>query len=360
MSYNSNVGIGASSEPAAMTCWLLLQDTTGTSATDQSSDANPGTISGMGANPTTTTGPTSYLTSAFDFDGTDDIVTLDADTVVGGANPRTYACWVRADSGADNRFLDVGSISNAGTGTGFNLARGNTGADLRLGFFGHGVTCGNNSFPIDTWMHVAVRVNDSAADTGDVDVFINGVKQTLTTTFGSAVTLNTDNTTNRYLGGGRTTASGYEYFNGKIAEYIAYSSALSDADIADLATGPEPEVTTAPTISGSTPSGSTLTCSGQAAALPSPFASGSNGTITWSYQWTNSVSGDIGGETSSTYTSQASDVGDGVGCDVLPSNDGGSSAAEETSSSNTITVTSAASTVTRMNLQLFIPTRQQA
>ena len=68
MSHNSQFVAGAS-DPKF---WAPLQETTGTTAEDLSSNGYDGTISGMGANPTTETGPNSYLTSAFSYDKVDD------------------------------------------------------------------------------------------------------------------------------------------------------------------------------------------------------------------------------------------------------------------------------------------------
>lgn len=95
--------------------------------------------------------------------------------------------------------------------------------------------------------------------------------------------------------------------------------------------GPSPVVSTAPTVSGSAPVGSTLTCNG-----------GSwNATFTLSYQWTRNGS-NIGGATSSTYVTQAGDAGAAIGCTVTATGQQATNEAASSASSNTVTPTGAA------------------
>lgn len=89
-----------------------------------------------------------------------------------------------------------------------------------------------------------------------------------------------------------------------------------------------PVNTVAPTVSGSAPSGSTLsTTNGTWTGLPTP---------TYTYQWTSNGS-NISGATSSTYITLVGDVGNAIGCTVTATNTVNSASA---ASSNTITVTS--------------------
>lgn len=354
MSYNSLLGLGSHSEDANLLCHLTLQESSGTTCDDRSSNAYDGTLTGE-TDPTTATGPNSYLTSAFDMDGTDDRITLNASTIVGGSSARTYMFWFRPDTSFNGRFADWGINTTATSGRNLAAIRNDADQQLRLYFSAdHVVKTPTNSVLDNTWYHIGVRVPATVTNTDDVDALIDGVNQTLSLQTGSAQTLNTDNTSNRYLGGGISNASPL-YADGKFAGYCAFSRALSDAEVLEIASGPEPENTVAPTVSGSTAQGSTLTCSPGTWALPSPFASGSNGTITYQYQWTRD-GGDISGATSSTYVTQVADVGTAVGCKVLGVNDGGSDSAEQTASSNTISVVSSGPTY-QMNMQLFIPTQ---
>lgn len=62
---------------------------------------------------------------------------------------------------------------------------------------------------------------------------------------------------------------------------------------------------------------------GQVLSATTGTATGT-GTVSYAYQWVNSVSGPIGGATASTYTLQASDSGDNVWCVVTATDDNGS------------------------------------
>jgi hypothetical protein len=97
-----------------------------------------------------------------------------------------------------------------------------------------------------------------------------------------------------------------------------------------MSVGPAAPVSVvAPTISGSAVSGSVLSVSsnGTWSGYPSP---------TFAYQWQN-AGVDIDGETGSTYTTVAGDVGDAITVVVTATNSEGSASA----SSNAITVTAA-------------------
>ena len=97
--------------------------------------------------------------------------------------------------------------------------------------------------------------------------------------------------------------------------------------------GPYPVSTVAPAVSGTASSGSTLTCDGGTW----------NGTFDLGYQWTSDGS-NIVGATSSTYVSQAGDVGHAIGCKVTATGQQATNESATQASSNTITVTSSGAT----------------
>lgn len=95
--------------------------------------------------------------------------------------------------------------------------------------------------------------------------------------------------------------------------------------------GPYPVNSVAPTVSGSAPSGSTLTAG----------AGTYNGTFTLTYQW-QKAGVDIAGATSSTYVTQAGDVGSAIGVREIATVQQVTNESISTASSNTITVTGGA------------------
>lgn len=78
---------------------------------------------------------------------------------------------------------------------------------------------------------------------------------------------------------------------------------------------PGPVNTVAPVVSGTLNVGQTLSCTTGTWT--------GTGTITYAYQWVNSVSGNIGGATSSTYLLQATDETDNISCVVTATDDNG-------------------------------------
>ncbi len=108
--------------------------------------------------------------------------------------------------------------------------------------------------------------------------------------------------------------------------------------------GPEPLNTVAPTISGTT----TLT------ATTGTWNSQSNGTLSYSYQWTKDGV-DISGGTSSTYNTAS--VAGVYRCRVRASNDGGFDSAQDTLSSNSITVSGGSSVTGSANQQELADTQ---
>jgi hypothetical protein len=72
--------------------------------------------------------------------------------------------------------------------------------------------------------------------------------------------------------------------------------------------------------------GQTLAATTGTWGLPTPFSSGTNGTITYAYQWQRRVSGvwsNISTATSASYTLVEADSGNAVRCRVRGSNSGG-------------------------------------
>jgi hypothetical protein len=106
-----------------------------------------------------------------------------------------------------------------------------------------------------------------------------------------------------------------------------------DSNIVGLVVEPTATNSVAPTISGSAPQASTLTCNSNGT-----WAHMGGITTSFTYQWTRGGT-NIAGATSSTYKTVNADVGQVVRVSVTAHNTGGASSA--TASSNSVTVTSA-------------------
>lgn len=166
---------------------------------------------------------------------------------------------------------------------------------------------------------VGIRVNGGTADT-------------------SATTAAAGTGSAQFFIGQRDDGSGDMHFDGLISSVGMWSRVPTTSDGDELSAGPEPVNSVAPALSGTEQVGQTLSCTSGTWGLASPFSSGTNGTVTYAYQWTrsNDAGGtgesDIGGATSSTYTPVSADEGKFIRCRVRASNTGGYDADADTNS----------------------------
>lgn len=326
---------------------LPMQDNAASTLVDDFSTLNDGTLvnAGNSADISILDGPTSYLPRALSLDGSNDTISLG--TLLNGLAAATVGMWVRFRDLSVLR--DRGVFSSSGVGSGdqpfgvrydrIGASSGNTQC-YKVSHELQTLESTTDSVIVDTWYHIALA-RDGVGGVGKF--FIDGVTETLAGSSGSI--------------SGTITSDGFVvgFKNGQhgdidVAGLTIHSRYLSDAELAELAAGPEPVNTAAPTISGTVDSGSTLTCTTGTWALPAPFASGSNGTITYTYQWYRADdaggTGDaaIGGATNNTYTLQAADINKYVRCVVRGTNTGGFDADEDTSTAYTAQVGSGSDT----------------
>jgi hypothetical protein len=329
-SYNDLIGKGSHSVRLSTEVYYGLQETAGTAISDSSEKDRGGLLEGA-SNPATVTGPKTYLSSAISLDGTDDRIRIPGSVVVTGNNARTYAAWVNIpafSSDSANVIFDLGGITGDNVGEGF-VVIAEDGA-ISLACYGSRRITTKNDLATDTWYHIAIRIPDDATVTTDAEILIDGVNESTTLEAGSERTLDTPQPTYGYVGY-QTSLNNYSAV--KIAEFVAFSEALNDAAIVQLASGPEPLNTVAPAApAGTAEVGETLTAS------TGTWDGQSNGTISYTYQWvrasdasgTNAV--DISGATSNTYEIVSADSGKYIACRIRASNDGGFDAAEDTTS----------------------------
>ncbi|MFN5063084.1 MAG: LamG-like jellyroll fold domain-containing protein, partial [Pseudomonadota bacterium] len=322
ISFNALSGLGTNIEDVFLQGMWNLQETTGTTATDSSSRARNGTITNMGSNPATAAGPNNWLTSSFNFDGTDDYVDIGSNLGM-TVYPYSFVLFVRPDrfpSTYNASALSLVRLSThdryfsfqatATTGLAEIAARNNT----------HFSGVSASSLSTSSWSHAALVYESNTSK----KLFINGaLAATLTT---SVVP---DASISRLLIGRLRTLTTANSWDGLIAGVMAFNRALGKAEVNELRLGPEPINTVAPVLSGTATQGQTLSVTTGTWGLDAPFSSGSNGTIYYSYQWTRSDNNsglnetNISGATSSSYTLAAGDVGKYIRCYVRAGNDGG-------------------------------------
>lgn len=326
MSFNSLIGLGASSADADLVGFWPLDGSNGVTADDISSNGNDMTINNMGSTPATAGGPNTWLPTALDLDGVNDFISRSLSGM--GTSDLAYGCWgYNIGSGECLMSVADGFTNDDQT----RLFRNSS--NMHAQVFDGATTERQGSTVItstSTWWHFGANFDYQTA----IELFVNGSSEGSTSGSSTATNWNT------FRIGVTADLSPAGYLGGRVAGAVLFSRLLSSAEWSEIYNGPEPRNITAPTVSGSSSVGSTLTCSPGSWGLPVPFNTRTNGSISYSYQWTRNGS-DISGATSSTYTTVSADIGNNIGCKVLGSNNGGSSSAEETASSNTITVTTA-------------------
>ena len=319
-SYNELFGLGSHSEDSALEGWWKLQESSGTTVNDDSSNGNDGTIND--APLLAQTGPNGWLPNAYKFDNGSERYTVDVGLDFRDDWTLTFFTRVPT-SNTFNYLLDY-------LGTTFDslleVRKVNFASTLQMGYKAGTntvVTATSVDDVTDTtpWVHLCLRRSGN-----DVQIFVDGSAS------GSAAS-HTDTTTSAktdYIVGCRRNAT--NGWNGYLAHHTHFSRALTTSEMSEIEDGPEPINTVAPAVTGTETVGSVLT------STSGTWDSQSNGTITYAYQWTRSdnASGlneaDISGATSSTYTLVAGDSGKFIRCRVRATNDGGFDSAADTDS----------------------------
>jgi hypothetical protein len=201
--------------------------------TDESSNSIDGTSSPLSSD--------SYVTGkigdSVDFDGSTR-VEFDDDSFNFPAG--TVAAWINPDAAHTGVVFGAGDDSNGNGWWRFGVSP--SGSDVKL--FVHTRTPNNfvktvDSFPINTWTHVAVT--GTGVDTDPWKLYVNGVEKTTTATNGDneARWWDTQQISNngalRFDIGALEKSSGtINYFNGQIDEVRVYDSVLTEDEIAKL------------------------------------------------------------------------------------------------------------------------------
>lgn len=330
--HNAQMGIGPHSANGSMYPWFPLQDNAANTIVDDLSSTDDNGVWNGGGNTSadTTTSPVSWMASALAFNGSRHVGSFAVPlTGTGAWTFRARFKTTQTATGQNNTIMSWGAT---GAGQQFSVtvengvvwsrnASGNTASA------GTGLNDGN-------WHNVTIAKAASATTSG-LAFRVDKSSPTPSTAGATAINLSGANgpSVGQYY-------SGVFRFVGDLSDISFEQVERSSADSDEWEDGPEPVNTVAPAVSGTETQGQILSCTSGTWGLPSPY-SGSNGTITYAYQWTRSDDGsgtgeaNIGGATSSTYTLQAADVGKYLRCYVRASNDGGYDVAADTPSAFT-------------------------
>lgn len=351
-SFNELFGLGSHSPDANLEGWWPLQDdAASTTVVDESGNSRSGVlnsdIAGGDTSDVATTGPNSWLTSAFEMDG-DNYIDVGLANYLDNSAGFTGLCRANLDVQNDNAAF-ISDWDSAGDG--HVLCRQGTSGQLEF-FVNDTSQTGGTISPSTAasatagWQTFSYRFDGSNLTAG-----IDG---TYASVSAGGSNLTSSNTNNLHCGASPHGISG-DGIDGQVADFVVFSRSLTNSEVSQWLNGPEPVNSVAPSLSGTETEGETLSCTTGTWGLDSPFSSGSNGTITYSYQWTRSDDGtgtneaDIGSATSSTYTLTASDVGKYIRCRVRATNDGGYDADADTNSDFTGAIASSSSSTVEPN-----------
>ena len=205
-----------------------LDDGSGTSAVDSSTNGNTGTLTG---GPTWTTG---QVGSAVDFDGTDDYVTAaDADTLdIADSVNFTFSGWFNRDIFTTDDTILAKSNGQTAADTGYNVYIDDT--TDKLTFVANDGTDqykleSVSTFTATGWHHYSVVWDESGAT--QTKLYINGVSEAATAT-GTFANVNTLVNAVAFRLGAESDAG--NPFDGKLDEIRLYNRALSVDEVAQL------------------------------------------------------------------------------------------------------------------------------
>lgn len=200
-----------------------LDDGSGTSATDSSTNGNTGTLTN---GPTWTTG---QIGGAVNFDGTDDHITAGAPTALNMTGAMTVSAWIYPETfgggGGKGRIIDkdgnattgfIFAVDNVTVASGFAFMVNTTVAPRFLG--------AANTITLNTWQHVTATLDGNKIAT----LYKNGMKVA-----SASVSEFPTTGSNNFVIGGRTTDNARN-FDGSIDEVRVYNRALSADEVGQL------------------------------------------------------------------------------------------------------------------------------
>lgn len=200
-----------------------LDDGSGTSATDSSTNGNTGTLTNS---PTWTTG---QIGGAVNFDGTDDHITAGAPTSLNMTGAMTVSAWIYPETfgggGGKGRIVDkdgnattgfIFAVDNVTVASGFAFMVNTTVAPRFLG--------AANTITLNTWQHVTATLDGNKIAT----LYKNGMKVA-----SASVSEFPTTGSNNFVIGGRTTDNARN-FDGSIDELHVYNRALSADEVLQL------------------------------------------------------------------------------------------------------------------------------
>ena len=183
----------------------------------------------VGANYTASNPNGIFLKSAF-FDDLNDYMHVSDTGLPAGNSERSFAILYYNDGVASSAIFDYGTKVNGQRLLVTNMTPDGTNA-LGISVTGHRVVSPNNVLVLG-WNLAIVTVPSGATTSGHITTNINGSEETLSSSAGSPVTLNTTLGTFDCFVGSNVTTGGR--FSGQISQFAIYDVAMTTQQKSDL------------------------------------------------------------------------------------------------------------------------------
>jgi|GEM_PF-2641295 len=166
------------------------------------------------------------------FNATNFISTTNYSGIPVGNFERTFCFWIKTAYTSTEYVAVCGIVGAGGDAVGDWLLACWENRAISLIMGGHRVSTPSAQLQATTWYHVAIVVPSGAATTAHVQIWINGIQQTLTSVGGSGYphTLNTSSNTYFSIGGGST----LNKLTGYLDEIQFYDRALTADELLQI------------------------------------------------------------------------------------------------------------------------------
>lgn len=266
MSYNSL-------QASLLGNWMQQDNAASTVIVDSSGHSLNGTLINAGnTSAITTSGPNAYLPAGFTYDATNDYcdLTSDASLLPSSGVARTYEAWVKCRATGYNYLFAFGSPRPAITLT---FVGNRPIIYLGASNYQYFDTSASTTLLDGNWHHIIAVITGTAQfDIDNCKLYLDGSSVTPSGGPSHAAAPETFS----YL----RSPVGNSYNVAATSGIAVHPTALSSTQVSERFAGPELENTSLPTL---TIDSTSFSGSVGSWSLPSPFASGSNGTPT--YQW---------------------------------------------------------------------------
>ena len=221
-----NMYVELSGSESNLIAYYSMNDGSGTTVTDNSSNSNNGTMANMDGSSDWVSNTLFGQDYALDFDGSNDYIIISDDNSLDNDNYITISMWINAGS-ITNKDCLISKRSSTEQSGNYAL-RFNSSNQLKWYIWGgdadNGSTSSTSAISTNVWTHVAVSFNNS---TNTTKFYINGSLDNTSTTISKDLDANSSDL---HLG---WDGQNSRYFDGKVDEVRIWSDIRTQTEIQD-------------------------------------------------------------------------------------------------------------------------------